>query len=115
MNSTCRTIAQNDSDEVRRMKNIFIIVILKNGKNGSISMPGSVSMNKHVCSKRYELSNVSVRCGTHFFIHLRILWIPKSQQGEEDRRRAERWRTGEEQSGRRRNPKLYRTNCPCSH
>ena len=42
-------------------------------------MSGSVSMNKHVCLKRYEPSNVSVRCGTHFFIYLRILWIPKSQ------------------------------------
>ena len=42
-------------------------------------MSGSVSTNRHVCSKRYEPSNVSVRCGTHIFIHLRILWIPKSQ------------------------------------
>ena len=42
-------------------------------------MPGSVSTNRHVCSKRYEPSNVYVRCGTHIFIHLRILWIPKSQ------------------------------------
>ena len=69
---------KNDSDEVRRMENSFLFVILKNGENGSISMPGSVSTNRHVRSKRYEPSNVSVRCGTHFFTHLRILWIPKS-------------------------------------
>ena len=57
-----------------------IFVILKNGKNGSIRMPGSVFTNRHVCSKIYELSDVSVRCGTHIFIYISILWIPKSQQ-----------------------------------
>ena len=54
--------------------------IMKNGKNRSINKPGSVSSNRHVCSKKYEPNNVFVRSGTHIFIHLRILWIPKSQQ-----------------------------------
>ena len=29
-------------------------------------MPGNVSTNRHIYSKRYEPSNVSVRCETHF-------------------------------------------------
>ena len=31
------------------------------GKNESINMLGSVSTNRHVCSKKYEPNNVSVR------------------------------------------------------
>ena len=42
--------------EVRR-----IFCYIKNGKNKSINNPGNVSTNRHVGSKRYEPSNVSVR------------------------------------------------------
>ena len=54
--------------EIRR-----IFVIFKNGKTGSINNLKSVSTNKHIGSKMYEPSKVSVRRGTHLFIHL----IPK--------------------------------------
>ena len=52
---------KNDSDEVRRMKNSFFVIILKNGKNGSINNSESVFTNKHVGSKRYEPNKISVR------------------------------------------------------
>ena len=58
---------------------------MKNGKNGSINKPGSVSTNRHICSKKYESNNVSVRSETHIFIHLSILWIPKSQHFKHNR------------------------------
>ena len=43
---------KNDSDEVKR-----IFCYIKNGKNESINNLRSVSMNRHVGSKRYEPSN----------------------------------------------------------
>ena len=52
---------KNDSDDEVFFVLLNIFVISKNGKNGSINMPGSVSTNRHVCSKKYEPNNVFVR------------------------------------------------------
>ena len=48
----------NDNDDE---VNEYFFVLEKNGKNGSINMPRSVSTNRHVCSKKYNPNNVSVR------------------------------------------------------
>ena len=52
---------KNDSDDEVFFVLLNIFIISKNKKNRSINMPGSVSMNRHVCLKKYEPNNVSVR------------------------------------------------------
>ena len=52
---------KNDNDDEVFFVLLNIFVISNNGKNGSINMLGSVSMNRHVCSKKYEPNNVFIR------------------------------------------------------